>query len=131
MVPCTGANALSYAASTALQTRLNPQTTPFDVGVPGQTLHEALYQVAPDHDVRGDDQPNESEHRARDAGQRRIGDVLSDLGTFGTGFTQVQAAAALHAQVATVWLGSNDLLKYASRAARCRRPIRPRSTPTS
>jgi lysophospholipase L1-like esterase len=35
------------------------------------------------------------------------------LAGFGQGVTQVGAAVSLHAQVATVWLGSNDLLKVA------------------
>jgi lysophospholipase L1-like esterase len=35
------------------------------------------------------------------------------LAGFGQNVTQVQAAVSLHPQVATVWLGSNDLLKIA------------------
>ena len=35
------------------------------------------------------------------------------LAGFGRGVTMVEAAASLHPQVATVWLGSNDLLKVA------------------
>jgi lysophospholipase L1-like esterase len=35
------------------------------------------------------------------------------LAGFGQGVTQVEAAKSLHAQVATVWLGHNDLLKVA------------------
>jgi lysophospholipase L1-like esterase len=113
MAPCTGANALSYAASTALQTRLNPQTTPFDVGVPGQTLHEALYQVAPTTTCAATINPANPNIGLATLVNAESATFYPILGTFGSGFTQVQAAAALHAQVATVWLGSNDLLKYA------------------
>ncbi len=35
------------------------------------------------------------------------------LAGFGQGVTQVDAAVSTHAQIATVWLGSNDLLKVA------------------
>jgi lysophospholipase L1-like esterase len=113
MTPCTGANALAYSASTALQTRLNPTTTPYDVGIPGQTLHEALYQIAPLTSCGATinvANPNIGLSTLVNAESATFYPVL---GTFGTGFTQVQAAAALHAQVVTVWLGSNDLLKYA------------------
>jgi lysophospholipase L1-like esterase len=113
MAPCTGANALSYVASTALQTRLNPQTTPFDLGVPGQTLHEALYQVAPTTTCAATINPANPNIGLATLVNAESATFYPILGTFGTGYTQIQAAAALHAQVVTVWLGSNDLLKYA------------------
>jgi lysophospholipase L1-like esterase len=111
--PCTGANALAYSASTALQTRVNPQTTPFDLGIPGQTLHEALYQVAPTTTCAATINPVNPNIGLATIVNAESATFYPVLGTFGSGFTQVQAAVALHPQVVTVWLGSNDLLKYA------------------
>ncbi len=113
MTPCTGANALAYSLSTALQTRLNPSTTPFDVAIPGQTLHEALYQIAPETTCAATINVNNPNIGLSTLDNAESATFYPVLGTFGGGFTQVQAAAALHAQYATVWLGSNDVLKYA------------------
>ena len=113
MTPCTGANALAYSASTALQTRLNPATTPYDVAIPGQTLHEALYQIAPETTCAATINVNNPNIGLSTLDNAESATFYPVLGTFGAGFTQVQAAAALHAQYATVWLGSNDVLKYA------------------
>jgi lysophospholipase L1-like esterase len=111
--PCTGANALAYSASTALQTRINPTTTPYDVAIPGQTLHEALYQVAPTTTCAAANSLTNVNIGLSALVNAESAAFYPVLGTFGTGFTQIQAAAALHAQIVTVWLGSNDLLKYA------------------
>lgn len=113
MTPCTGANALAYSLSTALQTRLNPTTTPFDLGIPGQTLHEALYQIAPETTCAATINPANPNIGLSTLVNAESATFYPVLGTFGGGFTQIQAAAALHAQYATVWLGSNDVLKYA------------------
>lgn len=100
--------------STALSLRENPNLNPWDVAIPGQTLHEALYMTGPlgDCTISPLDAPasfvalnalvnGESQH------------VWPILAGFGQGVTQVDAAVSLHAQVATVYLGSNDLLKIA------------------
>jgi lysophospholipase L1-like esterase len=113
MTPCTGANALAYSASTALQTRLNPTTTPYDVAIPGQTMHEALYQIAPETTCAATINMSNPNIGLATLDNAESATFYPVLGTFGAGFTQVQAAAALHAQYATVWLGSNDVLKYA------------------
>ena len=107
--PCTGANALSYATPSFQQTRLS-SVSPFDLGVPGQTLHEALYMVAPLTTCQATiDLTNIN------VGLAAIVNGESDafypvLGTFGNR-SQVQDAVQLKPQIATVWLGSNDLLK--------------------
>jgi lysophospholipase L1-like esterase len=113
LAPCTGANALAYSSATAMQTRLNPTTTPYDLGVPGQTLHEALYQIAPTTTCAATVSASNVNIGLSTLVDGESATFYPILGTFGTGFTQVQAAAALHAQIATVWLGSNDILKYA------------------
>lgn len=111
--PCTGANAVAYAYATALQARVNPSTTPFDVAVPGQLLHEALYQVAPLNacgDQTNPGNPNAAESTLFNAESNAFYPVLVN---FGSGITQVGAAVALRPAVTTVWLGSNDILKFA------------------
>ncbi len=111
---CQGPEIAANSFGTALQLRLNPGATVFDVAVPGQTVHEALYMTGAigDCTVAPGNTPaaivalnalvnGESQH------------IWPILAGFGSGVTQVQAAKALHARYATVWLGSNDLLKVA------------------
>jgi lysophospholipase L1-like esterase len=114
--PCASTLGLAFSAATAAQTRLAPQTTPFDVAIPGQTVHEALFQIAPQTPCQvttvagGAANPYYALYTLVSA---ESGTFLPILGTFGTNVTQVQAAAALRPQIVTVWLGSNDLLKFA------------------
>ncbi len=107
---CTGPNnALAFSASTALQTRLatnNPQ----DLGVPGQTLHEALYQTGPNSpctlNTGSPLDPLAAIVRSENV------DFFPILGTFPANSSQVDDAVQLRPTLATVWLGSNDLLKF-------------------
>ena len=115
--PCGGVNGIAYTAGTALQARLNPGVTPFDVAIPGQTMHEALYQF--------DAQVNcfQANAATNNPTLNALGQLVNAesasyypvLGTFAPngGVSQVAAAVALKPTVVTVWLGSNDLLKYA------------------
>jgi len=106
--PCGGVNGLVYSPLTALQARVNPAVTPFDVGIPGQTVHEALYQIGAVTNCNG-------------AATTALGSLIGVessmidpvLGNFGTSVSQISAAVSLKPQYVTVWLGSNDLLKYA------------------
>jgi lysophospholipase L1-like esterase len=100
--------------NTALSLRLNPALNPWDVGIPGQTVHEALFMVG----AIGDCTVNGANAQAQFVALNSLVNGESQnfwpiLAGFGNGVTQVDAAASLHAQVATVWLGSNDLLKVA------------------
>lgn len=109
-VDCTGPNnALAFAYTTALQTRL--ATTPtYDLGVPGQTLHEALTQVGPNSpcslDTGSPLDPLAAIVRAENE------DFWPVLGTFPKGNTQIDDAVSLHPSLTTVWLGANDVLKF-------------------
>jgi lysophospholipase L1-like esterase len=106
--PCGGVNGLVYSPATALQARINPGTTPFDLGIPGQTVHEALYQYGALTNCPG-------------TISTALGSLVGDesatigpvLGNFGASVSQISAAVSLKPTVVTVWLGSNDLLKYA------------------
>lgn len=108
---CGNDNAIAFSLSTALNTRINPQTTPYDLGVPGQTTHEALYMIAPENAQCNIAAGGPLSALAQLVGSESL-NFYPVLGNYPTGTTQVAAAASLHAQVATVWLGSNDLLKF-------------------
>ncbi len=100
--------------NTALSLRENPALNPWDVGIPGQTVHEALFM----NGALGDCGINPANAPPTFVALNSLVNGESQnfwpiLAGFGQGVTQVGAAASLHAQVATVWLGSNDLLKVA------------------
>jgi lysophospholipase L1-like esterase/predicted small lipoprotein YifL len=103
---CGGLNASAFTASGALSTRVNPNVTPLDVAVPGQLVHEALYQTAPQGTCQSVSVAPGSLFQAETTNFYPI------LANF-PGLTQVAAARALKPTLTTVWLGHNDLLKYA------------------
>lgn len=107
--PCNALNGIAYTFGTAMQARLNPHRAPFDVGIPGQTMHEAVYQYQP----TGPCKPPPGPVGALAALLPENGYFYPILGNFGITVTQLQAAVALRPQLTTVWLGSNDLLKFA------------------
>jgi lysophospholipase L1-like esterase len=100
--------------STALSLRENAALNPWDVGIPGQTVHEALFMngAIGDCTINGANSPAQfvSLNALVNGESQNFWPILAG---FGQGVTQVEAAKSLHAQVATVWLGSNDLLKVA------------------
>jgi lysophospholipase L1-like esterase len=111
--PCRGEDAKAFSFDSALETRLNPEAKPLNVAVPGQTVHEALYQTQPTGPCANAGLP------ATLAGLNSIvnAENLSFypiLANFGPNVTQLQAAVSLRPTLALVWLGSNDLLKYAA-----------------
>lgn len=96
--------------STALKMRLDPAINPYDLGIPGQTVHEALFM----NGAIGTCNPVPAAFVALNSlvnGESQ--NFWPVLAGFGKGTTQVNAAVHLHAKLATVWLGSNDLLKIA------------------
>lgn len=99
--------------NTALTLRENPNINPWDVAIPGQTVHEALYMVGAvgNCSVGPNDPAAFVQLNALVNGESQ--NFWPILAGFGQGVSQVGAAVSLHAQVATVWLGSNDLLKVA------------------
>ena len=110
---CAGTQLAANQFSTALTLRMNPNLNPWDVGIPGQTVHEALFMVGAigDCTVAPPDPASFVQLNSLVNGESQ--QFWPILAGFGQGVTQVGAAASLHAQVATVWLGSNDLLKPA------------------
>ena len=111
---CAGAQLAANQFSTALSLRMNSNLNPYDVGIPGQTVHEALFMVGPIGDCSVSPATDPAAFVQLNAlvnGESQ--QFWPILAGFGQGVSQVGAAASLHAQVATVWLGSNDLLKVA------------------
>jgi lysophospholipase L1-like esterase len=120
---CDQFNQAAYQLSTALSVvRANPAATVYDVAVPGQTAHEALYMTGP---LTAPAQPpscgfasNPNDPTA--GGLQTL--VATESGPFYPvlgGFAgkvahldQVDAAVSLRPTLATVWLGANDLLKF-------------------
>jgi lysophospholipase L1-like esterase len=111
---CDAAQIPANTFSTALSLRLNPSLNPWDVAIPGATAHEALFMVG----AVGDCTVNGASAPAQFVALNSLVNGESQnfwpiLAGFGQGVTQVQAAKSLRAQVATVWLGNNELLKVA------------------
>ena len=100
--------------ATALSLRENPNVNPWDVGIPGITVHEALFMngAIGDCTVNGGSAPAQfvALNALVNGESQNFWPILAG---FGRGVTMVDAAVSLHAQVATVYLGSNDLLKVA------------------
>ena len=109
---CAGPSALATTYSTALQTRLNPTTTPLDLGVPGITLRESIAMTAPAAPCGGAGLPTQFAPLAGIVNSEDI-NFWPVLGNFPQGATQLQDAVSLKPTMAIVWLGSNDLLHFA------------------
>ena len=112
VAPCQGPAAVATTFSTALSTRINPTVKPLDVAVPGQTLREAIVMKAPVAPCNGAGLPPQ-ELLLNGIVQPEDVNLWPVLANFGQGVTQLQAAVSLKPTLAVVWLGSNDLLKYA------------------
>ncbi len=92
-------------------TRLTPNVVPYDVAIPGQTVHEALYQIAPQAGCGVPVNAGVFGGLANIVGSES-NTFYPMLGNFPRNSTQVAAAAGLHGSIDTVWLGFNDLIKY-------------------
>lgn len=138
---CSTFNLGMYVPSAVTTVRANPTTVPFDLGVPGLTMHEALTMSQP---ITGAPQaavgttcpgyPTLPGDPTSGAFQTLVGAESSTfypvLGNF-NGLTGVQpvseisAAQSLHPTLATVWLGANDVIKFSGSAGQA-----PVDTPT-
>jgi len=127
---CDTFNQAAFQASTALSVvRANSTSLVYDVAVPGQTAHEALYATGPQTGPAtgpscsypsSPSDPTAGALQSLVSGESVMYEpILAGFAAngFGVGklspFTQVDAAVALHPTLATVWLGANDLLKFA------------------
>lgn len=118
--PCAGNRAAAFSPSGALGGRINGSVTPYDVAVPGQTTHEVANMFQPISSCVP--APNQAQLAQTASGMALLSLnqlVFSEsenfypvLANFGGQTTQLQAAVSLHGQLATVWIGSNDLLHF-------------------
>jgi lysophospholipase L1-like esterase len=118
---CDAFNNSGFSLGTFAGTRLNPGRMTFDLGVPGQTAHEALYMTNP---ITGPPpssscayplNPADPSTALQPVVSGESGAFYPVLGGFARGvapLTQVNAAVSLHPTLVTVWLGANDLLKF-------------------
>jgi lysophospholipase L1-like esterase len=107
---CDTHQIVANAFSTALTLRLNPKLNPYDLGIPGQTVHEALYMNGPIGTCNPVPPAYVPLNSLVNGESQNFWPILAG---FGGGVTQVSVAASLHGDLDTVWLGSNDLLKIA------------------
>ena len=121
--PCDTFNQAAYAVPSALSiVRANAAAPIHDLGVPGQTMHQALYQVAP---ITGPPTGPGCTYPAN-PGDPTAGALQSlvqnpsntfypILGTF-VGKVQnpdqIDDAVSLRPSLAFVWLGANDILNF-------------------
>lgn len=120
--PCDNINQSAFTFANLAGIRANPTSANWDVAVPGQSAHEALYMTAP---LTGPAQSPACTYPtvpgdATSGGLQALvnGESTAFYPVLGSYYghvpklDQVDVAASLHAKLATVWLGSNDLLKF-------------------
>jgi lysophospholipase L1-like esterase len=114
---CTDSNGFNNAAyhmAGIARVRMDPDSTAVrDVGIPGLTLHEANVlhqpQTSTCNELPGI--PGLLNMVVADE-SGTFWPVLGNFRRLGPNLTDVNAAAARHPTLATVWLGANDVLKY-------------------
>jgi lysophospholipase L1-like esterase len=113
---CDAFNQAGYSRAGAASVRANPATNPLDLGMPGATVHEALFMIGPISPTCVPLQGNDPTIALQPIVSGESGVFYPILGTFvpslGTQTTMVNSAVALRPTLTTVWLGANDLLKY-------------------
>lgn len=113
---CVGERAAAFSPSGALGDRLNPNTTPYDVAVSGQTTHEVIAMFQPLSSCVSPAAAAMSPPALAALNSLLFSEseaFYPALANFGSQVTQLQAAVSLHGQLATVNIGSNDLLHFA------------------
>ncbi|MGH7737770.1 MAG: SGNH/GDSL hydrolase family protein [Candidatus Tyrphobacter sp.] len=120
---CDAFNQSAYSyASVVGSVRMNPTATTYDLGIPSLTLHEAIamYQPTTTSCVAIYPTPANAAQAEIDALQSLVSGesenfypVMEKYSPPGSEVTPLQAAASLHPTLTTVWLGANDLLRYA------------------
>lgn len=119
---CDAFNMAAYSYGSLSSERMNPSATTYDLGIPSLTLHEAIgmYQPTTTSCTAIYPSPVNAAQAEIDALQSLIGGeseyfypVMGKYSVPGSEVTPLQAAVALHPTLTTVWLGANDLLKFA------------------
>jgi lysophospholipase L1-like esterase len=113
---CAGERAAAFSPRGALADRINPNTTPYDVAVSGQTTHEVIAMFQPLSSCASAATIAMSPPALAALNSLLFSEseaFYPALANFGAQVTQLQAAESLHGQLATVNIGSNDLLHFA------------------
>lgn len=121
---CSTFNLQGYSSTAWAATRMSPSAPVTDLGIPGITMHEAVSMTGP---LTGPPPgaPNDCSYPSNASDLTAGGlqslvqgeselfyPVLGEYQGRVTSLTELNAAVALKPQLATVWLGANDLLKY-------------------
>ena len=112
---CDAFNQAAFSLSTAATTRLNPTTTPLDLGIPGLTMHEALFMngpISPTCLPLPASDPTDQLQPVLGAESTTFWPVMQNFSSMGAQLSPVKAAISLNPTLTTVWLGANDLLKF-------------------
>src|SRR5579872_369075 len=119
--PCDSFNNASYGLGSFGTTRVSTGQQVLDLGIPGITIHEALFMTNP---LTGPPPlancsfppiPNDPTTQLQPLVMGESQFFYPVLGGFAgraNPLTEVNAAVSLHPTLATVWLGANDLLKF-------------------
>lgn len=126
---CEAFNAAAFGATTWPGTRVSPSTGIGDLGVPGITMHEAIYMTGPysgppsiiqtpngpacGYVTLPNDPTSGGLQSLVQSENQLFLPVLGEYSTaYGSNLTMLNVAAGMSPKVTTVWLGANDLLKY-------------------
>ena len=113
---CDAFNQAGYSRGGATTVRANPAMTPLDLGIPGLTVHEALGMIGPIAPTCVQLQGNDPTIALQAVVSGESGAfypiLLNFVNALGNQTTELNSAIALHPTLTTVWLGSNDLLKF-------------------
>ncbi len=111
---CKANDQAAYSLTTVATTLMNPNATPFDLGIPGLTIHEeiAMHQPLVPSCAAIPGIPAAVQGVVGGESQD-FWPVLHGFTNLGSSLTPLSAAVSLKPTLATVWLGANDLLKYA------------------
>ncbi|HEX8806004.1 MAG TPA: hypothetical protein VF741_03600 [Candidatus Aquilonibacter sp.] len=122
---CSPFNVSAWGASTFQGTRVSPATGIGDLGVPGMTMHEAVYMTGPysgpptqtssgcGYATLPNDPTSGGLQSLVQSENQLFLPILGQYSeAYGSNLTMLNVAAGMSPKLSTVWLGANDLLKY-------------------
>jgi lysophospholipase L1-like esterase len=122
---CTAFNDSAFGASTWPGTRVNSTSGIADLGVPGITMHEAVYMNGPysgpptqtssgcGYKTLPNDPTSGGLQSLVQSENQLFLPVLGQFApAYGSNLTMLNVATGMQPKLTTVWLGANDLLKY-------------------
>jgi lysophospholipase L1-like esterase len=122
---CSAFNDSAFGATTWQGTRVSPSTGIGDLGVPGITMHEAVYMTGPyegpptqsasgcGYATLPNDPTSGGLQSLVESENQLFLPVLGEYSTaYGSNLTMLNVATGMSPKLTTVWLGANDLLKF-------------------